>query len=149
MKSAFVGQKTVLKQNVSLNDKIIQSISCLYGSKIYSITFKALSRNGIVQKIEIGYPPENSSDKTQVETHELPIYQFIRCITYFGTIEENHDEGTAGDHSKENSSPPSHHRLENNGEPLMEKNGQSYIIPENLKRSQYIKLTGIMFDIVS
>lgn len=141
-----MGQKTVLKQNVSLNDKVILNITCLYSSKLHSISLKAQSRNGVVQKIDIGYPPDHSKEEISEESHDLPPYQHIRCITFFGELEEGLEEGSIPDQSRVR---PPHHLLQNGGDPLLTKQGKSFIIPENLEPDQHIRLTGIMFDIVS
>lgn len=147
VKSAFVGLKTALKQNISLNDKAIQSINCLYGSRVFSIGFKAQSRNGLIQNINIGYPPDDPKEKTQTEAHELPPYQFIRCVTYFGTIETKPKQGPLVENSPQSQVLEARQKL-NNGQPILQRNGATFIIPENLGVDQYIKLTGIMFDIV-
>lgn len=153
MKSTFVGQKTNLKQNISLTDKKILAITCIHGDRLYSLGLKVQTRNGVKQKIDIGYPPQDESDKPETDTKELPKYQFIRSATFYGEIEDKDEDEDGEDQEIEKSEDLAksqlHKSVINNGEPLLTKNGANFIYPENLKKSQYIKLTGIMFDIIA
>lgn len=142
-KSVFVGEKTNLRQSISLNDRAIKSISCTFGDRIYSISLRVKNRHGLIQKIDIGYPPEDEAVPVEVEEKAVPHYQFIRSLTYYGEIEELPGVEELPLSDRELALKP------NNGEPLLERNGRTLIVPENLKNNQYIKLTGIMFDIVA
>jgi len=142
-KSAFVGEKTNLRQSISLNDRTIKSIACTFGDRLYSITLRVKNRHGLIQKIDIGYPPEDEAVAVEVEEKAVPHYQYIRSISYFGEIEELPDVEEQPVSEKELALKP------NNGQPLLERNGRTLIVPENIKNNQYIKLTGILFDIVA
>lgn len=142
-KSVFVGEKTNLRQSISLNDRTIKSIACTFGDRLYSLSLRVKNRHGLIQKIDIGYRPEDEAVPVEVEEKGVPHYQYIRSVTYFGDIEDLPGVEEQPVTDKELALRP------NNGQPLLERNGRTFIVPENLKNNQYIKLTGIMFDIVA
>ena len=142
-KSVFVGEKTNLRQSVSLNDRTIKSIACTFGDRLYSLRLRVRNRKGLIQNIDIGYRPEDEAVPVEVEEKDVPHYQYIRSVTYFGDIEELPDVEELPVSDKELALRP------NNGLPLLERNGRTLIVPENLKNNQFIKLTGIMFDVVA
>lgn len=152
MRSVFIGEKTPLKQNISLLDKSILSVSCIFGDRLYSLGLKVQTRNGVKQKIDIGYPPEDDQG-LEKDAQDLPRYQFIRSLTFFGEIEDKAEESPDESPELEKSNDLANSQLQkslvNNGEPLMSKGGKKFIYPENISKAQYIKLTGLMFDIVA
>jgi hypothetical protein len=105
------------------------------------ISLRVQTRNGLAKRIDIGYPPEDI--ETQTEEREFPIHQYIRTITFFGQIVSK----SQTDRDEPEPASPSSEKF-NGGEPMYEKNGSNYIIPENIKSNQCIQLTGLMFDIV-
>ena len=141
--SVFVGEKSNLKQSISMMDKKIMSVSCTYGERIHVIGLRVRNRNGIVQRVNIGYPPLDQDAQVQTEEVDVPPYQSIRSVIYYGEIEESQAGSTIEEESSAMNSK------KNNGDPIFERNGSVYIIPGNLKKNQYIKLTGISFDIIA
>lgn len=147
-----MGEVTNLKQNISVSDKTLLGVSCKYGERVYSIGLKVMSRNGVKQQIDIGYPPEDSDGQVLTDSRSLPRYQFIRSITFFGELEdkpESPDDAPDEDEDHQKSAGQLGKGPINNGEPLLEKNGATFIYPENVGRRQYIKLTGFMLDVVA
>lgn len=88
MRSVFVGQRTNLKQEVQLQGKKIKSIRVIHGTKrIYSISIKVQTQNGLLQNIEIGYPPDQVSqdelDEYTTQERNIPNHQYIRSIIFY------------------------------------------------------------------
>lgn len=128
--------KAALRQGLKINDKPIQSITCVYSDVIHQLTLLVRTKTGIIEKVDIGYVPDGVED-AQTQKLDLPPYQFLRSVTFFGEIVDLADPNEPQTEK------------ENQKEAIIQRGDQTFILPDNLTKSQFVTMTGIMFDIVA
>jgi hypothetical protein len=131
-----VGVKASLRQGLKINDKPIQAITCVFTDTIHQLTLLVRTKTGIIEKVDIGYVPDEVKDP-QTQKLDLPPYQFLRSVTFYGEIVDLADPNEAG----KEATPKR--------EAIIQRGDQTFILPENLTKTQFVSMTGIMFDLVA